>query len=82
MSSIGVHGIPSLIVMDSKGKIITKSGRASVEGNPGRCVEEWLQGKSGTTWTSGINWMSILLYGGLFLLWWWYSHSRKNVADA
>lgn len=64
--------------MDSKGKIITKSGREAVGGNSDGCVEEWLQGKAGTTWTSGTNWMRILLYGGLFLLWWWYSQSRKK----
>lgn len=73
MSTLGVYGIPSLIVMDSSGKVITKSGRSAVEGNPDRCVEEWLQGKPGTRWISGINWMTIVLYLGLFLVWWWYT---------
>ena len=73
MSSFGVHGIPSLVVMDSTGKIITKSGRSAVEGNPNRCVEEWLKGKPGTTWISAINWMGIFLYAALFLIWWWYT---------
>lgn len=76
MSALGVYGIPSLIVMDSSGKIITTSGRGAVEGNPENCVEEWLHGKTGTSWTSGINWMSVVLYTVLFLVWWWYSRSK------
>lgn len=76
MSSLGVYGIPSLIVMDSSGKVITTSGRGAVEGNPEKCVEEWLHGKPGTNWISGINWMSVVLYSFLFLVWWWYSRSK------
>lgn len=78
MSSLGIYGIPSLVVMDSGGKIITTSGRGAVEANPDGCIREWSQGKSGATWTSGINWTTIVLYGGLFLGWWWYSHTKKT----
>ena len=78
MSSLGVYGIPSLIVMDATGKVITKSGRAAVEGNPDGCVQEWLQGKKGTSWIGGINWMSWIVYVGLFLLWRWYQSRGKS----
>jgi hypothetical protein len=78
MSSLGVRGIPSLIVMDSTGKVVTHSGRGAVEGNPEGCVDEWLQGKEGTNWKGSFNWMSILLYVGLFVGWWWWSHSKAS----
>ena len=80
MASLGVHGIPSLIVFDSNGQVITKSGRAAVDGNPDGCVKEWLEGKPGTTWVSGINWMSIFMYMAFFLVWWWYSQSKSGKA--
>lgn len=77
MSALGVHGIPALIVIETAtGKVITKSGRGAVANNPDGCVDEWLAGRSGTTWLSGINWTSILLYLGLFLVWRWYSSSK------
>jgi hypothetical protein len=73
MSSVGISGIPSLIVMDSTGKIITKYGRSAVDGNSKKCVEEWLKGKPGTTWISAINWAAVLFYPALFLIWWWFT---------
>lgn len=72
MSKLEVYGIPSLIVMDSSGKVITKSGRTAVEGNADKCVEEWLHGKPGTTWIGGVSWRSILFYLALFLVSFWY----------
>jgi len=78
MSALGVGSIPALIVIETAtGKVITKSGRAAVASNPERCVDQWLQGRSGASWLSGINWASILLYLGLFVLWRWYSASKK-----
>jgi len=49
MSALNVNKIPSLIVLDSSGNVITTSGRIAVEDNSEKCVEEWLQGKPGTT---------------------------------
>ena len=45
MSIFEVYRIPSLIVLDSSGKVITASGKSDVEDNPQNCVEEWLQKK-------------------------------------
>jgi hypothetical protein len=79
MSSFGVYGIPSLIVMDSEGKVITKSGRGAVEGNPGGCVEEWKSGKAGGGgWGSSVSWTNILFYGGILLFWMWWQSKRTG----
>jgi hypothetical protein len=80
MSSFGVMGIPSLIVMNSKGKVITTSGRSAVEGNAAGCVEEWKEGKPGIHWISALNWGSILFYVALAMFWWWWRRSEKVVS--
>ena len=77
MSTLGVNGIPALIVIQTaSGKVVTKSGRGAVTSNPDGCVDQWLQRRSGTSWLSEVNWASILLYLGLFVLWRWYSSSK------
>ena len=48
MSTLGVRGIPSLIVIDSMtGNVITKSGRRAVEGNKEGCVGAMVAGEGG-----------------------------------
>jgi len=73
MQTLGIRGIPSLVVMTSKGEVVTTQGRAAVESNPQGCVQEWARGESGSTFLGGINWSLILLYVGLFVLWWWWT---------
>jgi hypothetical protein len=73
METLGIRGIPSLVVMTSKGEVVTTQGRAAVESNPQGCVQEWARGESGSTFLGGINWSLILLYVGLFVLWWWWT---------
>jgi len=76
MSALGTAGIPTLVVMDSKGKIITTSARGAVTRNPEGCVQEWLQGNPGAGVIGRINWMSILLYVLIVSLGWWWLRSR------
>lgn len=73
METLGIRGIPSLVVMRSKGEVVTSQGRAAVESNAEGCVKEWLGGRSGSTALQGVNWRLILLYVGLFLVWWWWT---------
>ena len=75
METLGVRGIPSLVVMTSRGEVVTTQGRAAVESNPEGCVSEWMAGRSGSTMTmmGGINWSLMLLYVALFAAWWWWT---------
>jgi hypothetical protein len=78
MSSFNIYGIPTLIVMDSTGKVITTSGQGAVEGNPDGCVDEWLSGKPGVNWTSNFNWKSLLFYIGIILFYMWWARSKRG----
>jgi hypothetical protein len=73
----GISSIPTLLVMNSDGQLITKSGREAVSGNEIACLDEWLEGRSGTIVGSGVNWVSIVFYVGLFAFWLWYSRGRQ-----
>ena len=78
MSSFGIAGIPSLVILDSKGRVITTSGRAAVEHNADHCVEEWLQGKPGSNLKSAINWFSMLFYVVVIALYIWWIKSGPD----
>ena len=78
MTSLEIYGIPTLVVFDSNGKVITKSGKAAVEGNPEECLGAWKNGKAGVRWTTGINWFSILFYILLIYLWRLWSQSKSG----
>jgi hypothetical protein len=78
MSALGVAGIPCLVVMDSKGRVITTSGRGAVEYNSEHCVEEWLQGKPGTSIRNMVNWFSIFFYAVIIALFIWWIKSGPD----
>jgi hypothetical protein len=70
MDFFGIAGIPTLVVLDAQGTVITTSGRRAVDQNPEGCVAEWEQGKSGAPTGTGIPWGSWIFYGlviGLFI---------------
>ena len=77
-SAFGIAGIPALVVIDSKGKVITTSARTAVEYNGEKCVEEWLQGKPGNSLKSMINWFSILFYVAIFALYMFWSRAGPD----
>lgn len=48
---LGVAMLPTLVVFDREsGKVLTNWGRAAVQYNGDRCVEDWEKGKSGVSW--------------------------------
>ena len=81
MSALGISGIPCLVVMDSKGKIITTSGRMAVEYNSERCVEEWLQGNPGTSMKNMVNLFSIFFYVVVIALFIWWMKSGPDKGE-
>ena len=38
----GVRGIPSLVILDAEGKVITKDGRAAISGDPSGADFPWV----------------------------------------
>mmetsp|Transcript_3909 Transcript_3909/g.7197 ORF Transcript_3909/g.7197 Transcript_3909/m.7197 type:complete len:203 (+) Transcript_3909:147-755(+) len=47
ISALSVSSLPTLIVVNPEGEIVTSSGRFAINSNPERCIEEWHKGSSG-----------------------------------
>jgi len=47
IKELGVNSIPSLVVVDTEGKVVTSSGRFAIQSNPEGCVADWKKGSSG-----------------------------------
>lgn len=42
--------IPSLIIVDAAGNLVTSWGRSATTKNPENCVAEWKTGSHGVSW--------------------------------
>jgi nucleoredoxin len=46
----GIYSIPTLLVLDRTGKVITTWGKSAILKNSKGCIDEWKQGRSGVGW--------------------------------
>mmetsp|Transcript_25021 Transcript_25021/g.34844 ORF Transcript_25021/g.34844 Transcript_25021/m.34844 type:complete len:193 (+) Transcript_25021:138-716(+) len=54
IKEMSVNSIPTLVIVDAEGQVVTSSGRAAIIHNPTGCLNDWKKGSKGFSWLSAI----------------------------
>ena len=49
-TKMGIKMIPTLVILNQKGQVISDWGKSAVLKNPDNCIQEWEKGESGVSW--------------------------------